>query len=212
MSSYLDTTRASYDTVAADYHTLVAPRFDDPFHRAVIGLLGDLLAAGQGGPVGDLGCGPGHVTAYLAELGMDAFGVDLSPEMVAVARTEYPGLRFETGSLLGLDLPDGELAGALAFYSLVHTPAEDLPTAFAEIHRVLAPGGLFLYAFKSGNDRYHLTQGYGHPLELDVYCYEPARIHELLAAAGFGEVATLTRPALDGEKTAQAFLIVRKPQ
>ncbi|WP_432950707.1 methyltransferase domain-containing protein [Kribbella sp. CA-253562] len=210
MTSYLDSTRSSYDTVAADYHQIVAPMFDDPYHRAMLSLYADLLAAGEGGRVGDLGCGPGHVTAYLAELGMDAFGMDLSPAMVEFARKEYPNLRFEVGSLLGLDLPDGGLAGALTFYSLVHTPAEDLPTVFAEIHRVLAPGGLYLHGFKAGTGTFHLTEGYGHPIDLKVYAYEPAAIHALLTAAGFSEVVTLTRPPIDWEKTAQAFLIYRK--
>lgn len=211
MTSYLDATRNSYDTVAADYHQLVAPRFDDPYHRAILSLYGDLLAAGDGGPVGDLGCGPGHVTAYVAELGMDAFGMDLSPGMVDFAKAEYPDLKFEVGSLLDLPLPDNGLAGALAYYSLVHTPPEDLPTAFAEIHRVLAPGGLFLYGFKAGTGTYHLTEGYGHPIELDVYAYEPAAVDKLLTATGFTEVARLTRPAIAPEKTDQAFLIYRKP-
>jgi trans-aconitate methyltransferase len=38
------------------------------------------------GPVADVGCGPGNVTAHLHTLGLTAFGVDLSPEMVGLAR------------------------------------------------------------------------------------------------------------------------------
>jgi SAM-dependent methyltransferase len=44
-----------------------------------------VLAAGDG-PVADIECGPGRVTAHLHGLGLTAFGVDLSPAMVAVAR------------------------------------------------------------------------------------------------------------------------------
>jgi predicted TPR repeat methyltransferase len=39
---------------------------------------------------GSLGCGPGHVGAHLRELGLDGFGVDLSPGMVAEARDRHP--------------------------------------------------------------------------------------------------------------------------
>ena len=52
-----------------------------------------------GGPVADVGCGPGHVTAHLRDSGLDAFGIDLSPVMIDVARREHPGLRFEVGSM-----------------------------------------------------------------------------------------------------------------
>ncbi len=39
----------------------------------------------------------GYVTAHLHELGIDAFGIDLSPGMIDVARRDHPGLRFEVG-------------------------------------------------------------------------------------------------------------------
>ncbi|MGW4848298.1 class I SAM-dependent methyltransferase [Nocardia brasiliensis] len=57
------------------------------------------------GPVADVGCGPGEVTAHLHELGVDAFGIDLSPAMIDVARRDHPGLRFEVGSMTELNLP-----------------------------------------------------------------------------------------------------------
>jgi SAM-dependent methyltransferase len=50
------------------------------------------------GAVTEPGCGTGRVTAYLDDLGLPVFGVDLSPQMVAVARQSNPGLRFEVGS------------------------------------------------------------------------------------------------------------------
>jgi trans-aconitate methyltransferase len=46
-----------------------------------------------------VGCGPGHVTAHLRKLGLDTFGIDLSPAMIDVARREHPELRFEVGSM-----------------------------------------------------------------------------------------------------------------
>jgi len=199
--------QASYAVAAADYAKLLADNLaENPYDRAMLDLFAELVT----GRVGDLGCGPGRITTYLAGLGLDAFGIDLSPEMVAIARETYPDLSFEVGSLFGLDLADGSLGGALAWYSLVHTPPEELPKVFAELHRVLAPGGLLLHAFKIGTEGYHLDQAYGHPLSLDVYQYQPAEVHEVLTAAGFGEVATFTHAPLEVEKQPQGYLLVRK--
>ena len=199
----------SYDTVAADYHEILKDNLrENPYDRTALDLFAQLVPAG---PVGDLGCGPGRITTYLASLGLDAFGIDLSAGMVEVARQQYPELRFEVGTLFDLDLKDDELAGALAWYSLVHTPREDLPAVFAEIHRVVQPGGYLLHAFKVGTGGYHLSNAYGHDLDLDVYQYEPADITALLSGAGFVEVATLTRAALESEKAPQAYILVRKP-
>ncbi|KPI21081.1 Methyltransferase type 11 [Actinobacteria bacterium OK074] len=212
--SHLDRTRTSYDTVAADYHRLLRDSLADvPFDRAVLGAFAEYVLRGGGGPVGDLGCGTGRVTAYLEKLGLAAFGVDLSPGMVRVARESYPGLRFEVGTMTGLDLADGALAGALAWYSLVHTPQAELPPIFAEFHRVLAPGGHLLLAFKVGDEHVHRDHLYGHDLSLDIHRFPPERIAGLLGEAGFVGVARLVRESDDPvwEKTPQAYLLVRKP-
>ncbi|WP_371917087.1 trans-aconitate 2-methyltransferase [Streptomyces sp. IMTB 2501] len=49
--------------------------------------------------VGNLGCGPGAVTAHLGSLRLDVFGIDPSASLLAVAQRESPQLRFEQGSM-----------------------------------------------------------------------------------------------------------------
>ena len=150
----------------------------------------ELVQAGGAGPVADIGCGPGRLTAHLHSLGLTAFGLDLSPEMVAVARRAHPGLRFDEGSMTALDLSDGALRGIVAWYSIIHIPPEELPAAFAEFHRVLAHGGRLLVAFQVGDELLHLTEALGHAVSLDFYRWSPDRVSELLEqAAGRGRPA-----------------------
>ncbi|MER7463748.1 methyltransferase domain-containing protein [Streptomyces sp. NPDC097981] len=213
-TSYLNSVRASYDAVAVDYARLLrAELADRPLDRAMLAAFAECVRRDEGGAgraVADLGCGPGRVTAHLDGLGVRAFGVDLSPAMVAVARRMYPGLRFEVGSMAALDVADGVLGGVLAWYSTVHTPPGDLPPLFAEFARVLAPGGHVLIAFKAGDEKIRLDHAYGHPVDLDVYRTAPELIADLLTGAGLEEVARLVRQPAGHEKSPQGFLLARK--
>lgn len=72
--------RTSYDTIAVGYADQVRDLLvRQPYLRAALALFADNVRAAGGGPVADVGCGPGYVTAHLNELGVEAFGIDLSP-------------------------------------------------------------------------------------------------------------------------------------
>lgn len=209
MTADLEAIRESYDTVAADYADLLRDALAEaPHDRAVLGLFAELVLAAGGGPVADLGCGPGRITAHLAGLGLDAFGIDLSPGMVEVARREHPGLRFDVGSVTDLDLGDGSLAGLLAWYSLIHLPDDVVRDVLPRFRRALRPGGLVLLAFQVGDDVRVKTSGYGgHPMRLRVHLRPPERVAGWLAEAGLEVRTCLVREPEPPEGVPQAYLL-----
>ncbi|MEU2064135.1 methyltransferase domain-containing protein [Streptomyces sp. NPDC013455] len=203
-------TRTFYDTIAEDY----AARFRDPLagrplERALLAAYAEQVGPG---PVADLGCGPGEVTAHLAGLGLSVHGLDLSGAMVAIARRTFPGLRFEQGSMRELSLADGSLAGVVSWYSSVHTPAAELPELFAEFHRVLAPGGRLLLAFQAGDAPLRVDRPWGLPVVLDFHRRRPEHMAGLLSDAGFTVHSRTVREREEalGESAPQAFLLAQK--
>lgn len=162
--------RGVYDTVPVDYAELV--RVDQMEATVDLALLEDFAGRVRGrGPVLDAGCGPGRITRYLADRGVDAFGVDLSPAMIRVAQILHPDLQFTAGSIDALAIESGSVAGVLAWYSIIHTPPEELSVVLAEFLRVLQPGGWLLTGQQSGVGTRHLAHAYGHHIDLTAHLY-----------------------------------------
>ncbi|MGK5550801.1 class I SAM-dependent DNA methyltransferase [Actinomadura kijaniata] len=211
-SSSQDATRAAYDAVAPLYAELFRDSVEGrPLDHALVTAFAEHVRAADAGPVADLGCGPGGVTARLTSLGVTAFGVDASPAMIELARQEYPDLRFDEGSMLALDIADGTLGGVLAWYSIIHTPPEDLPVIFAEFTRVLAPGGyLLLGFFTTGDDSPHPAEPFDHKVSL-AYRLSIDHVVDLASKAGLTEVGRLRREPGEDERFQHGRLLARKP-
>ena len=213
-ADFVTSTRHFYDAIAEDYADHFAgERGAKPRDWTVLAGFAELVSRGGVGRVADLGCGPGRSTRFLAAQGLDVFGLDLSESMLAIARRENPGLRFQQGSMLDLDIPDGALAAAVSWYSSIHTPVDRLPSLFAEFGRILAPGGHLLLAFQSGDQPLTLDRPFGHPVTLDFERRRPELMVELLETTGFTPRSRTVREAEEelGESSAQAFLVARKP-
>jgi SAM-dependent methyltransferase len=209
---FVTRTRESYDATADDYVVWIEGELAvKPLDRAMLSAFASLVS----GPVADIGCGSGRVTAHLSGLGVAAYGIDLSPGMIAAARRTYPDLRFEVGSMLSLDVAAGSLGGIVAWYSTIHVPDSLLPKVFSGFHRALAAGGYVLLAFQVGEDCLHLSSAGGHDVSLDFHRRRPAAVADLLRTTGFTMRAELVRERDEvgefPERTPQAFLLARKP-
>jgi len=159
--------------------------------------------AGQG-TIADLGCGPGHVTRFLAGRHPDVIGIDLSPGMVTIARRRAPELTFIEASLLELPVPDAAWAAAIAFYSIIHLSADERRRACQELARVVRPGGWVLVAFHVDSDTFaagdvnHLRHWFGQDVELDGHFLDPLTVVDDLQVAGFDVNASIERQPYGG--------------
>ena len=208
-------TRASYDAVASGYAEAMSDELrHKPLDRALLSVFAEQVAqVGSGrGRAWDVGCGPGHVTAFLAGLGLDAAGLDLSDGMVAQARARHPGLEFRTGSMTALPSGDGEWDGLVSFYALIHlTDDADLRTALAEFRRVLVDQGLLLVAVHAGQEVRHSTEWFGVPVDVSFRFFDPDWLAAELDRAGFAVEAVTRRQPYPGQEveTERAYLLAR---
>lgn len=157
-------------------------------HPDDLAMIGRYLSI-RPGAVLDVGCGPGHLTAHLRSIGVDASGIDLVPEFIDHARTAHPEGRYELGSMHDLDAPDGSVAGILAWYSLIHVPPDELDAVLTELRRVVVPGGTLVVGFFDGE----AVAAFDHKV-VQAYFWPVDELSARLYRAGFTEVERLVRP------------------
>jgi uncharacterized protein YceH (UPF0502 family) len=208
-----DKVRAAYAAVAGSY----AERFCDelaglPFESWLLRRVVDLS---DGAPVIEVGTGPGHVAAFLAEAGADVTGLDLTPEMVDEARRRYPGVNYEVGDLRRLMRPttyDG-WGAVLAWYSLVHLAESELPSAIASLARPLRPNGWLVLALHAGAEVRTVTEWLGHDVDLDFVLHDAAGVVATVEGAGLADVEWYQRGPIHArdETTQRLYVLARKP-
>ncbi len=205
-------TAAGYDLVAAEYARRIFGELEaKPFDRAFLDGLAKRIPTGE---VLDLGCGPGHVGSYLRERGIPGRGLDISHEMVRLARELNPTVEFQQGDMRALPFPDGFFAGVVAFYSVIHLEPAELEPVFTELRRVLRPGGLLALAFHIGNEVRHVDELWGIKTSLDFVFFEPAQVGAALRAAGFEDIESSTRAPYEPPVEAQThrcYMVARRP-
>jgi len=186
--------RATYGRVADTYVDLAVGRLDDePWLRAALDAFAEDVTGL--GPVLDVGCGPGHVTAHLAARGLDVRGVDLSPRMVEHARRRYPSLRFDAARVTDLELAPGSLGGVLGWWSLFNLPRNVLAEVVVDFARALVPGGQVLIGTHVGEQDVPRRQAYGGvPVAWTTHRWLPERLVDVLVAARLEMVAEMQFP------------------
>lgn len=182
-------TQPGYDSLAQLY----ADTFPEPFTSPVELAAADAFLAALAGPrVVDVGCGIGHVAAYLAERGSTVVGVEPSANMLALARAAHPDLDLRAGDagLLGLDL--GRFDGVLARYSLIHLPPDEVRAALTDWHVRLPDGAVLLLAAQSADEEG--MHEFDH-LVARAWRWHPDALAEAVRDAGFTELwRMISRP------------------
>jgi SAM-dependent methyltransferase len=199
----------SYDRLASTYDERLWNELDG---KSLDRWLLDRVAREAPGLVLDVGCGPGHVTEYLAARGARARGLDLSPGMIEVARARVPSASFEVGDLRQLRYADGELGAVVALYSLIHFPREALGAAVAELARALKPGGLFLAAVHAGTESLRPPELWGVAIDIEWNFLEPEQLFGAVAAAGLAPLERMVRWPYDGaeHESRRVYVLAQK--
>lgn len=201
-----------YDTVAEAYaDTFTGEHEKKPLDQVILKRFAQ--AIGDRRPVWDLGCGPGQTTRYLNDLGVEISGLDLSGKLLAQARARHPELPFQKGNLLALDFEDNAIAGAVAFYAIVHFSTAQVARAFRDVFRVLQPGGVFLLTYHVGQETIHVDKFLGKDVDIDFMLFTTDFIANGLTAQGFELIEIIEREPYPGVEfeSRRGYVFAMKP-
>ena len=126
--------RARHDCLAGSYHEFFAP-----ITALAIEPLLSAAHAAPGARLLDVACGSGVLASYAARHGMAAFGVDIAPGMIALARLLNPGMDFREGDVEALPYQDASFDAVVCNFGLGHFPSAE--RAMNECTRVSRQGG-----------------------------------------------------------------------
>jgi SAM-dependent methyltransferase len=207
--------QSGYDKVSAAYaQAFIDEQEKKPMDREMLHRFADEVRGK--GPVCDLGCGPGQIAAYLhdhCDL-PDLLGVDLSSRFIEEAQKLHPGITFQQGDMLHLDVDDNSWAGATAFYCLIHIPHPQIVDALKVIKRALKPGGVLLLTFHIGDEILHVDKFFDQDVSMDFIHFQPDEMEGYLKAAGYEQIEMTVRDpyALEVEyQSHRAYIFAYKP-
>lgn len=206
-----DRVLAAYNACAAAYsQALLDELTEKPFD---IWLL-ERIADQAGGPIMDLGCGPGQIAAFLADTGADVHGLDASPAMIEQARQNFPDLDFTVGRFHQLLRPQNAAAwGAIvAWYAFVHLAPSEWTPLLRSLAQTLRPGGTLTFAVHIGAQVRHCDELFGVPVDLDFVLPEPDQVLAWTQDAGLEIVEWYLRGPVPTEaQTRRLYVMARRP-
>jgi len=144
-----------------------------------------------------MGCGPGHITRYLFDKGLNVFGIDISERCIQIAQTENPKMRFQVMDMARLDIADESIDGIISFYSIIHTPKRLIHILFHEFNRVLKKSGKMLVVVKKGNMEGYLDELEGFKTRLYFTNFTEEELKSYLQTCGFELIFLETRQPYD---------------
>ncbi len=177
--------RELYEEWADSYTEMMDTEIDLPVYSDTLGRLAERIADAAS-PVIDTSCGPGHMLARFHERHdpkRTLLGIDLSPRMVAIARSRLGTIaRIMIGDMCDLrPVESGSSAAVLSFFAIHHIGPREIVAATKEWHRVLRPGGQLVVAAWEGTG----PIDYGDKSDVVALRYSREEVVAWARAAGF---------------------------
>lgn len=204
----------AYSLVAEEYsHNLLNELERKNFDQLILNWYASQIPKDE--TILEIGAGPGQISGYLNNQGVNCIGTDISPEMVENARENFPDIKFEVQDFFDLTYMDNTFFGVVGFYAIVNYSLENIKPIFDEMKRVLKQSGLFLFSFHifEGEEKAHVQKFFNEEgSELTFYYYKVDEIKKLVSSLEFEIIDIIIRYPYDANEfpSKRSYFILRK--
>ena len=142
---------SDYARLQRDGWQRVAGRYEDAWAGLTRMFIPDLLddaRIDRGQRILDVACGPGYLAEAALGRGATPVGIDISSEMIRIARQRNPDINLQVGDATALDFDSSQFDAVVSNFGIIHAP--DFAAAFAEACRVVRPNGVFGFTVWAG--------------------------------------------------------------
>ncbi len=180
----INSVKKIYDKMANDY----SKYWDDDWSdKEIIDKFISMLNSNS--KVLDIGCGTGYVTNYLKESGLAPIGIDISSEMLRIAKLKYPQIDFRelSASDITKEFSENEFDGVMAFYVLFYIPKRELDEVIIKIRSILKPNAPLILVMKEGNGETFVKDQFSNSDEKVLFCnlYTESEMYNFLDKNSF---------------------------
>ena len=161
----------------------------------------------------DVGCGVGVDAGFMESEGFEIIGIDLSKEMLNIAKEKFPQIDFRQQDIRKLDFPPESFDGIIASCSLIHIPKKDISTILEKFHQILKKDGAIYIALQGGKSEEIFIDELFKPDEklfLNIISFD--EIKNLLVKNGFSIVKKYEREPKSKEELnyTKLYVIAKK--
>jgi ubiquinone/menaquinone biosynthesis C-methylase UbiE len=193
----------TYNKIASHYSNAYFEDLSDaPFIDSV------LQKISQNARILDIGCGPGTYTEYIHKKGFSVEGIDISDEMITIARSKIPDASFKKMDMRKLDYSDHSFDLLLLSFSLIHIPTKEINTTLKELSRVLKKGGKIAIIVQKGKPDQFVTESFMPSEKMFFNFFTIEKLKMFLEKAHFTIESVEEKPTLEGEGLTDAFIYV----
>ena len=176
----MDETIKVYEEFAEEYDEISGNKLDD-----VVNHLRFFLETIEGDDILDLGCGSGRDAEWFSEKGKNVVGIDLSENLLDIAKKKAPNAVFNKMDIRNLGFEKEDFDGIWASGSIHHITKDEAETVLEELHHILKHQGLLYVSVKKGKGERYVRDGRIEEGKRFFSFYEEDELNKLISKAGF---------------------------